>query len=92
MLLFALIAIALLVADSRLQALGAVRQVVNTVLYPIQRAALLPRDALNAVSDYFSSLTSMQQEIKEMQNERITTPRPCSNPTFWLPKMRTCAN
>ena len=72
MLLFALIALALLVADSRLQALGAVRQVVNTVLYPIQRAALLPRDALNAVSDYFSSLTSMQQEIKEMQNERIS--------------------
>lgn len=71
MLLFALIAIAMLVADSRLQALGTVRQVINTLLYPIQRAALLPRDAANSISEYFSSLTSMQKEIKELQNQRI---------------------
>ncbi len=72
MLLFALIAIAMLVADSRLQALGTVRQVINTLLYPVQRAALFPRDAAYAISDYFSSLSSMQQAVKELQTERIT--------------------
>ena len=72
MLLFALIAIAMLVADSRLQTLGTVRQVINTLLYPIQRAALLPRDAAYAISEYFSSLSSMQEAVKELQTERIT--------------------
>lgn len=72
MLLFALIAIAMLVADSRMQALGTVRHVINTILYPVQRAALLPRDVINSVSDYFSSLTSMEKEIRELQHERIS--------------------
>jgi rod shape-determining protein MreC len=72
MLLFALIAIAMLVADSRLQALGTVRHVINAMLYPLQRAALLPRDAINTTSEYFSSLTSMQKEIKELHLERIS--------------------
>ena len=41
---FALLSIALLVADARFHALTTVRQVAATVLYPFQVAALAPRD------------------------------------------------
>ncbi len=43
---FSLIAIALLVADSRMRSLTVVRQVVGAALYPLQMAALVPRDVV----------------------------------------------
>ena len=72
MALFALMAIALLVADSRMHALGPIRQVINAVLYPLQRAALLPRSAVVSISDYFSSLSDLQKEIKSLQLQQLT--------------------
>ena len=54
MLFFALIAVGLLMADSRMKALSAVRQVVGAALYPLQVVAMLPRDAIFATSDYFT--------------------------------------
>jgi len=71
MALFALIAIALLVADSRMQVLGPVRHVINSILYPLQRVALLPRDAVNSVADYFSSLSGFQKEIKDLKDQQL---------------------
>ena len=72
MALFALIAIALLVADSRMHTLGPIRQVINAMLYPLQRAALLPRSAINLVGDYFSSLSDLQKEIRTLQQQHLT--------------------
>jgi rod shape-determining protein MreC len=71
MALFALISVAMLVADSRMHVLKPVRQVINGMLYPLQRAALLPRDAINTVSDYFSSLSSFQKEIKDLKQQQL---------------------
>lgn len=71
MALFALIAIALLVADSRLRVLGPARYVINSMLYPLQRVALLPRDAINSAAEYFSSLSSLQDEIKDLQQQQL---------------------
>jgi len=71
MVLFALIAMALLVADSRMHALGPIRYVINGLLYPLQRAALLPRDAINSVGDYFSAVTDLQGEIRELQQQQL---------------------
>ena len=71
MLLFALIAIAMLVADSRVQALGPVRQLINTMIYPVQRAALFPRDAAHAISAYLTSLSALESEVKVLRQERI---------------------
>lgn len=59
---FALIALVLLAVDSRVRSLGAIRQAVGTALYPLQMAALAPRDAAYAVGDYFSTLSSVQRE------------------------------
>lgn len=68
---FSLIALILLVADSRLRSLSTVRQVVGTVLYPLQVAALLPRDAAYMVDDYFSSLSAMQKENRGLKEQQI---------------------
>jgi rod shape-determining protein MreC len=68
---FSLIALILLVADSRLRSLGAIRQVVGTVLYPLQVVALLPRDAAYMVGGYFSSLSAMQKENRSLKEQQI---------------------
>ena len=64
------LAIALLIADSRLHALTLLRQVVGTVLYPVQAVALIPRDAAYRMVDYFSSLSSVEKENRELRNEQ----------------------
>jgi rod shape-determining protein MreC len=68
---FSLIALILLVADSRLRSLSTIRQVVGAVLYPLQVVALLPRDAAYMVGDYFSSLSAMQKENRALREEQI---------------------
>ncbi|MYN11062.1 rod shape-determining protein MreC [Pseudoduganella aquatica] len=73
MTLFACISIALLLADARMHALTAVRQVVGTVLYPLQMAALMPRDAIYGVGDYFSSLSSLEKQVRELRQQQIAT-------------------
>jgi rod shape-determining protein MreC len=68
---FALISVALLFVDSRLHALTAVRQVAATVLYPAQMAALVPRDALTSMGDYFSSLSSLEKEVAQLKSQQV---------------------
>ncbi|MGB9992598.1 rod shape-determining protein MreC [Pseudoduganella rhizocola] len=71
MIVFALISVALLLLDSRVGALSVARQVVGTVLYPVQMAALLPRDAAVGVSEYFSSLSSLEKQVQELKRQQI---------------------
>lgn len=71
MLLFALIAVALLMADARLNALAAIRQAVGVALYPLQVVAMLPRDAVFATSDYFTSLSTLKEENRRMNEQRV---------------------
>ncbi|MGV3741430.1 MAG: rod shape-determining protein MreC [Burkholderiaceae bacterium] len=68
---FAMIAIALLVVDSKMRSLTAIRQVVGVGLYPLQVIALLPRDASYAVGGYFSSLSRLQNENGALRREQI---------------------
>jgi rod shape-determining protein MreC len=68
---FSLIALILLVADSRLRSLGTVRQVVGTALYPLQVAAMLPRDAANMAGSYFTSLSSLERENRSLKQEKV---------------------
>lgn len=71
MVIFSLIAIVLLISDARLHTLTLLRQVVGTVLYPLEKVALAPRDAAYAVGDYFSSLSALQNEIKELKRQQV---------------------
>ncbi len=68
---FSLIALILLVADSRMRSLTAIRQVMGTVLYPLQVVALMPRDAAYKVSDYFSSMSALQKENNRMKERQV---------------------
>jgi rod shape-determining protein MreC len=68
---FSLIALILLVADSRMRSLGAIRQAVGTALYPLQVVALAPRDAAYMVGDYFSSLSAVQKENDRLRRQQV---------------------
>src|SRR5438067_4676725 len=68
---FALLSIALLVADARFHALTLVRQVASTVLYPFQMAALAPRDALASMGDYFSSISALEKEVHDLKSQQV---------------------
>lgn len=73
MMVFACISIALLMVDSHLHVLTTARQAVGTVLYPLQMAALVPRDALSRMGDYFSSLSALQKQVRELQLAQVAT-------------------
>lgn len=64
---FAVLAIFLLIVDSRLKSLTLVRQVIGTVLYPVQMVAVMPRDAVKRVADYFVSVNSLEKENAQLK-------------------------
>jgi rod shape-determining protein MreC len=68
---FALVSLVLLVVDARMHVLTTVRQVAATVLYPLQMAALMPRDAISSMGGYFSSLSSLQNEVRDLKNQQV---------------------
>ena len=69
--IFTLLALALLIADSRLHTLRQVRLAINFVIFPLQKAAMLPRDAAYAVGEYFSSLSTQEEEIRLLRQQQI---------------------
>ena len=79
---FALISLVLLVVDARMNLLAGVRQVAATVLYPVQMAALMPRDALGSMGGYFSSLSSLQKEVRELKNQQLVQARQLQQAQF----------
>ncbi|WMW81092.1 rod shape-determining protein MreC [Undibacterium cyanobacteriorum] len=68
---FTVFSITLLLIDSRMKSLGALRQVVGTALYPLQMVALAPRDAARSISDYFASTSTLQKEVAKLREEQI---------------------
>ena len=71
----ALIAVVLLFVDARMGLLSGVRQVAATVLYPLQMAALVPREALANMGDYFSSLSTLQKEVQALKHQELVQAR-----------------
>jgi len=69
--LFAVLSVALLVVDARFHALTAVRQVAATVLYPFQMVALMPRDAVSNMGSYFSSISALQKEVRDLKSQQV---------------------
>lgn len=81
---FALISVMLLVVDARYQTLGAVRQVAATVLYPLQMAALMPREALGNMAGYFSSISTLQKEVRELKTQQLAQARVLQQAQFQM--------
>jgi rod shape-determining protein MreC len=72
---FALLAIVLLVVDSRVGALEALRQGIATMLYPVQRALLVPRELLALGADHLSDVSRLRAENAELRRIEITNAR-----------------
>lgn len=64
---FALLSVALLVVDARLGTLSALRQGISTVLYPLQRTLLVPRDALELAWEYLRDADTLRAENAELR-------------------------
>ncbi|MBV8634683.1 MAG: rod shape-determining protein MreC [Burkholderiaceae bacterium] len=71
MIFFSLLSVALLFADSKYHSLDFARQVVNTALYPLQTAALAPRDMIYRVGDYFASVSALEQQNRGLQQQQL---------------------
>ncbi|MCP3024433.1 rod shape-determining protein MreC [Cupriavidus basilensis] len=66
------IALALLIVDARFDALRVVRQVAATVLMPVERTVLVPRDALRATFDYAQSSAALASENRDLKRRMVT--------------------
>jgi len=64
---FAMLAVALLFVDARTGILDALRQGIGTILYPIQRTLLLPRDSFSLAGDYLSGVGRLREENAELR-------------------------
>lgn len=62
LLFFSVLAITLLVADARFNALVTVRRAIGTLLYPLERIALLPAEGYDQVSGFFASQHALQEK------------------------------
>src|SRR5262252_5858313 len=68
---FAFLAIALIVVDSRAKLLETVRVGVGVVMYPVQRALLFPRDVIDRVGDYFTTVGSLTRENEQLKRDSV---------------------
>jgi rod shape-determining protein MreC len=68
---FSVLALALLVVDSRLKMLGDVRTAIGSVLYPLQQAALVPRDMLRGGASYFIDQRRLLTDNDTLQSKNL---------------------
>jgi len=69
--LYVAIALALLIVDARFNALRVVRQVAATVLLPVERVVLVPRDAARTVFDYAQSSAMLASENRDLRRQSV---------------------
>lgn len=68
---FSLLAVALIVVDSRARLLETVRVGVGVVMYPLQRAALLPREVADRIGDFFTTVASLTRENERLKRAAV---------------------
>lgn len=68
---FVALALGLLISDARFRTLEAIREVIGTGLYPLQRAALVPRDIGLAVADFFVTGTALHRQNTELKSRNL---------------------
>jgi rod shape-determining protein MreC len=65
------LALALLISDARFRTLETVRAVLATGLYPLQRAALVPRDVALDIAQFFASNASLRTENARLAKQNL---------------------
>ena len=68
---FGVISLALLFADTRFHYLEQVRYLAAIVLYPLQRAAQMPGEAIASAGAYFSTLSSLRAQNAALKRELL---------------------
>jgi rod shape-determining protein MreC len=68
---FSFLALALIVVDARVRALETVRVGVGFVLYPVQRLLLVPRDAMAAVGEYFTTISRLVEDNERLRRAAV---------------------
>lgn len=68
---FVALALGLLISDARFRTLEAIREVIGTGLFPLQRAALVPRDIGLAVADFFVTGTALHHQNTELKSRNL---------------------
>ena len=68
---FGIISIALLFADTRYRYLENIRQVAATIIYPLQRAAQMPGEALAYVATFFSSQRALADDNDTLKRQLV---------------------
>lgn len=64
---FSFLAVALIIIDSRIRALETVRVGVGVVLYPLQRALLVPSRTVDSIGDYLASVAHLTNENEQLK-------------------------
>lgn len=70
---FGLLSLVLLFTDTRYRYLESVRQVAAAVLYPLQRALLVPGEALGYVGEYFGSKRELADRNATLERELVAS-------------------
>ncbi|QJR13058.1 Cell shape-determining protein MreC [Usitatibacter rugosus] len=68
---FGLVAIGLMIADHRFQALEAVRLSISVLAQPAQRAASLPGEVVSRVSDYFANQDRLMRDNQALKSQLL---------------------
>jgi rod shape-determining protein MreC len=68
---FVVLAIALLISDARFSTLEIVRGMLGAGLYPLQRAALVPRDIFMGAADLAVTSATLRSENKELADKNL---------------------
>src|SRR5512142_1184983 len=68
---FGLLAMLIMVLDARFGYAEPLRQAIALVIYPLQRAALAPVEAADAVVDYFRTKASLERENAELRERSL---------------------
>mgnify|MGYP004610721351 FL=1 len=71
LIIFAVMACALLLGDIRWEVLGHVRAVISTVLYPFQSIAVAPADFTDSIKDLLRTGDDMQEEIDALHAKAL---------------------
>ncbi|WP_310632858.1 rod shape-determining protein MreC [Paraburkholderia sp.] len=71
LLFFVVLSIALLVSDARFKTLEVVRGVLGAGLYPLQRAALVPRDLFMGAADLAVTSASLRQDNTQLHTRNL---------------------
>ena len=90
---FAVLALTLLVADTRFDALRYVRVGLGTALYPVQRGVLAPTQWVGNFFGYFQRARPRSRPTTgSCRSRRTRSRRPRCAPRAWMPRTSTCAS